>query len=323
MNNFQDLFKEIKYANTIMLVCHKAPDGDAFGATTALYKALKNLNKTVEIYCEKPYNAKLSFIPNSECFSNEKLINKYDLAISLDCADISRIGEWEKLYQTAKRTVCIDHHESNPRFADYNYVSPKSSATCELLYEILEQLDSEQKCIDSEVAFSLYCGIITDSGDFKNTCTTDKTEEIAYKIRKKFNIDSKKIVYHFMDEIEHNVFLLKTRVLNKAIFNEEKTVGIICFTNEDFEKTGTDNTCTEGIINDIKNIRGIRVAAAITQIGEENYKISLRSHKDYPIVNLAIQKGGGGHDCAAGYRENGYQLDVIDQVMSDCTKYAE
>lgn len=323
MSNYSDLFREINRAENIMLVCHKSPDGDAFGSTTALYKALINLNKKVELYCELPYSKKLEFIPNSEVFMQEKVIKKYDLAISLDCADSPRLGDFEKLFFSTKRTICIDHHETNPNYADLNYVSPKSSATCEYLYEILKELDETQKCMDSEVAFSLYCGIITDSGDFKNTCTTDKTIEIARELKNDYSIDSQLIIYHFMDEIDFNTFKLKTRVLQKAIFNEEKTVGIIYFSQADFDATSTDMTCTEGIINELKNIKGVRVAASITQVAEEKFKVSLRSHKNYPIVNLARQKGGGGHDNAAGYQEYGYELDVLDQVMSDCSKYAE
>lgn len=323
-NDFSQIITEISKSKNIMLVCHKSPDGDAFGSTTALYKALINLNKNVEIYCEFPYNEKLDFIPNSNAFSFEKKIDKYDLAISLDCSDLQRIYPYINLFQSAKTTICIDHHSTNTGFADINYISGDSAANCEFLYTILKEIEkSLGKCLDDEIATSLYCGIITDSGHFMNNNTTALTKKIAQEIDENFNIDTVKIIKHFMDEVSYDVFKLKTRVLAKAIFNEEKTVGVICFTKKDFSETNTDQTCTEGIINSIINIIGVRVAAAITEIGEESFKVSLRSKPEYPINILAKNKGGGGHQNAAGYNENGYFYDVVDRVMRDCSNYAE
>lgn len=324
MSKYQQLFNEITKNNKIMLICHKSPDGDAFGSTLALYKVLINLNKQVDVYCELPYNKKLSFIPNSDKFLIDKNEDKYDLAISLDCAASSRLGIYYDLFFKAKKTICIDHHNTNDGYANINFISPESAATCEYLYIILKEMEKEfPSIIDNEVATSLYCGIITDSGNFKNANTTLLTKKIAQEIEENYKVESSRIVKHFMDEIDFNVFQLKIRVLSKAIFNDSKTVGIICFKKEDFVATNTDLTCTEGIVNDIKDISGIRIAASIIELSDESYKISLRSDVKYPVNILAANKGGGGHPCAAGYQEKGYFYDVLDRVMRDCENYAE
>ena len=66
----------------------------------------------------------------------------YDVVICLDCANVSRLGKFEDIFKNAKHTVNIDHHESNEKFADNNYIYTCSS-TCELIYIISKALNWE------------------------------------------------------------------------------------------------------------------------------------------------------------------------------------
>ena len=98
----------------------------------------------------------------------------YDLFISQDCGSIDRLGASLKYFETAKRTVCIDHHISNNHFADENYIVPEASSTSELVYRLL---DVEK--ITTEIAECLYLGIVHDTGVFQYSCTAPETMEAA------------------------------------------------------------------------------------------------------------------------------------------------
>ena len=104
-------------------------------------------------------------------FVEEKV---YDLFIALDAGDKQRLGASAKYFDTAKRTVCIDHHISNPGYAQSNYIEAEASSTCELIYDILD----EDK-IGKNIAEALYMGIAHDTGVFQYTCTSSKTMQIA------------------------------------------------------------------------------------------------------------------------------------------------
>ncbi len=113
-----------------------------------------------------------------------------------------------------------------------------------------------------------------------------------------------------------NKFKLKNRVLENARFFENDRVGIIHFRQVDFEATGTSEDQTEGIINNIRDIDGVDVAIAITDTKSENsFKISIRTADCVDAAAIASVFGGGGHQCAAGCRANGFYEDIKDKLL--------
>ena len=320
-----EAFSDIVFNKTnkkFMIISHYNPDGDTCGSALALYEALINIGKEVDVFCSSDFNKKLSFIPNFEVY-NKKHLSSYDVAIAVDCADDKRLGDYSQEFYKTKTTICIDHHGTNPKFAQLNYVKPEAAATCEFLYDIIKEMDNIQKCFDTKVAKALYCGIITDSGNFQNSNTYLRTKDVARAIEFEFDIKPSEIINHFMNEISLPVFNLKNRVLSKAKFFEDNLIGIIYFSIEDFNATGTTMTDTEGIINEVKNIDSVKIAVAITQQSEINFKISMRSIPSCPIDRLAASFGGGGHPCAAGFALQGSFYDVLEKVEYACRQYLD
>ncbi len=305
-----------------MIISHINPDGDTCGCALALYKALVNFGKEVEVFCSSEFNSKLSYIPNFEVYNKTKP-SMYDVCIAVDCADEKRLGDYLDNFLKTKQRIVIDHHGTNTYFGQINYVNPKAAAACEIIYEIIQEMCKIKNCFDDDIAKALYSGIITDSGNFMNSNTTDRTKEIAKELAQNSNINTQDIINHFMNSVSLPVFKLKNLVLSKAKFYEDNKIGIIYFSIDDFNKTGTTMLDTEGIINEIKNIDGIKIAVAITQKSENDYKISLRSVPSSPVDRLAASFGGGGHPCAAGFALQGNYYDVLDRVIYACKQYVE
>ena len=166
--------EEIEKAKKIVILTHENPDGDAIGSSLAMYIALKNINKQVDVII--PEHSKIfDFLPGAEDIK-ESSQEDYDLAISVDCADIKRLNGWSNYFEDAKTTISIDHHGSNKMFADYNYVDPVSPACAQILIVVLQFLGIE---ITKEIGNCLLTGIITDTGGFNYPGVTSETFEFA------------------------------------------------------------------------------------------------------------------------------------------------
>ena len=320
---FENILNEIEKSESILIISHINPDGDTCGSALAMYLALKQIGKDVAVVCDSDFNTKLSVLPSFDAYNKYDENKKYDLYIAVDCSDELRLGKFQNAFLRAKSSVCIDHHGTNTKFAKLNYVNTNAAANCENIYKLLCELDSKTPCLNKEIGICLYSGIITDSGNFMNNNTTHVTKQIAQEIEERFDLNTGDIVNHFMNEVSYDVFMLKTRVLAKAKFYDNNTIGIIYFSQEDFKATNTSMPDTEGIINEIRNVDTVKIAVAVTQKNDIEYKVSLRSVPTCRVDRLAASFGGGGHPVAAGFSIQGNFYDVMERILKACRDYVE
>ena len=163
-------------AGNIAIVGHVRPDGDCVGSCLAVcnYITEQYPEKTVDVYLETP-PAKFSYLKQFERIcSDPDTGNQYDLCICLDSGDRERLGKNVVYLNTAKTSICIDHHITNQGYAAANFVKADASATCEVLYDFLD----EEK-ISRDVAECIYTGILHDTNVFKNSNTTQRTMHVA------------------------------------------------------------------------------------------------------------------------------------------------
>ena len=168
------LLELIEKAKNIAITGHVSPDGDCTGSTLALYNYItENFeDKQVRVCLEKP-SMKFSYMKGFNLISEDPFLEA-DLLVSLDASDRERLGSRGVMLDTAKNSICIDHHITNTNFAGFNIVEDFRSSTCELLYTLL---DYEKISVNTAVC--LYTGIVHDSGVFKYQSTTRQTMEIA------------------------------------------------------------------------------------------------------------------------------------------------
>lgn len=310
--------KAINYldnAKTVALVCHINPDGDAIGSVLAFSVVLEKLGKTVGVFCDNLPPKKFEFLQNFDKF-NVNPEKKFDLAVAVDCSDLARTGECGKYFKHAKETLSVDHHKTNQSFTDYVLCEINASATAELLFDIITELEKNKniKLIDDKVAEALFLAIVTDSGAFSFSNVTSKTHLIASELVK-YNFNPSGIIYDMISAKSKNVFSLSVRVLNKVKFYFDNRLAIITFTKDDFKATDTSNSDTEGIITNLINISEVKIAVALTEDSEKYYKVSVRTKEPVDAADFAVTFGGGGHNRAAGFRLNGFYEDVIEKLL--------
>ena len=180
-----NILEEINKANSIVLLTHENPDGDAIGSSLALYHALKAYGKNVDVVIPE-YSRTFEFLPGTNEIRKEGTLNSYDLVISLDCASIKMLNGFAKYFENAKYKVVIDHHGTNNMYGDLNFVNPDAPACAQILIVILNYFKME---ITKEIGTCILAGIITDTGGFKYSGVTAETFEfVAWLLNKGVNV---------------------------------------------------------------------------------------------------------------------------------------
>lgn len=251
--------------------------------------------------------------PKSGHFSEDNIsFNKgkieYDLIITLDCAELSQLGDLysnniELFYQIP--VINIDHHISNTHYGKINYVDIMASSTTELLISLFEELGKKENLdlIDEDIATLLLTGIITDTGSFQNANTTPRSfassaNLIAYGARQQ------EIIQHIYKTKELSQLKLWGRVLSKIQIDEKYKIVWSVVSQQDFKDTESSEEATGDIIDELMtNAPGAEIVLLIKE--KEDLVISVSLRTTNPSINasaIAEEFGGGGHARAAGFK---------------------
>ena len=306
-----NIFDKISSAISVGIAGHVRPDGDCVGSCMAMFLYLQKCypNINVDVYLE--------MVP--EVFSYIKGIEKvhitydtakeYDVFITLDCGDMERLGQAAVLFNRAKHTINIDHHISNTKFADENYVEPHASSTCETLFGLLEESN-----IDKEIATALYTGIIHDTGVFKHSNTSKQTMIIAGKLMS-HEIEFSKIIDESFYQKTYMQNQLLGRCLAESIMALDGKCIISTISKNIMNFYGATSKDIDGIIDQLRVTKGVEVALLLHEIGNQQYKVSMRSNNQVDVSKIAVYFGGGGHVKAAGCTMTGTSYDVINNII--------
>ena len=303
-------------AGTIAIVGHVRPDGDCVGSCLAVcnYITEQYPEKTVDVYLETP-PVKFSYLKQFERICSDPETGKqYDLCICLDSGDRERLGKNVVYLDTAKTSICIDHHITNQGYGAANFVKADASATCELLYDFLD----EEK-ISKEVAECIYTGILHDTNVFKNSNTTERTMQVAGAMMAK-GINFSRII----DESFYKKTYVQNQIMGRALlesitFLDGKAI-FSALRQSDLDFYGVTGKDLDGIIDQLRLTEGVEVAIFLYETGPQQYKVSLRSQKIVDVSQVAFYFGGGGHVRAAGCTMSGSIHDVINNLSLHIAK---
>lgn len=297
-------------AKTILIAGHFRPDGDCVGAAAAAYLYLKKIYPEAQIsaYVEKVPEVYRFLDPEHSIFVEKLPEGPVDLFLSLDSSSKDRLGEAERLFDTAGRTACIDHHVSNLGYARENFVEAGSSSACEVLYGLMEE-----ELIDTRIAEAIYIGIIMDTGVFRYSNTSKKTMEIAGSLMEK-GVP----FWKYIDECFYQRTYTQTQLLGRTLLTSmrlmEGRVIVATVTRRMLEFYGAQTEDIEGIIDQLRVTKGVEVALLLQEIDDQQYKVSMRSNTFVDVSKIAVYFGGGGHVKAAGCTMRGSLHDVVNNI---------
>lgn len=297
VDKFLSVIGELK-SKKVAVIGHMRPDGDCIGSQVALVRGLKALGVEA-VGLNKSIVPKFleSFIGDTPFASGNFSDYRNYIAITVDCSDMSRIGdELRSIFPNIK--LSIDHHISNENYAENNIVEGAAAATCEILARIF--INSKTP-IDRVTAEALYLGIATDTGQFRYSATNAEVFSLCAKLVELGARPSETANRLYEQESLERILLLEKFLgtLKLELNGKLCTSGI---TQEMFQSTGTNKEHTEGFVDYPRSIQGVEIATLIEELADGNIKASLRAKEEKMRVDLlAKQFGGGGHACAAGF----------------------
>lgn len=311
------VLEAIRGQETFCVVGHVRPDGDCVGSQLALTLALRNEGKKVVCWNEDAIPQKYRFLDPEGLFQKPKPGMKFDCVIATDCASYERLGRAGRYAARRKILVNIDHHESNPRYGDVNWVSAREPATGELIFRLLK---AARWSITKPIADLLFAAISTDTGSFQYPTTRPGTFHAAAELVTR-GADLAKIC----DEVYQSYPLSRARLLRHVYsqfrLTDNNRVAYLWLKRKDLSRTGAESNDTEGVIDHIRAIEPVVVACVFEEIEPELTRLSLRSKTPEVNVNeIAAQFGGGGHQAAAGARIPGKPLAVQRKVIAAIKK---
>ena len=310
-----DLYNEMQNAITVVVIAHEAPDGDAIGSCLAMCLALKNMGKQVDVLM-KDYPANFNFLPGKEFIKEETDIEKYDLAICLDCPTLSRVHkDFQKYFENAKVKAEIDHHTKNEMFGDFNIVNHVSPAACQILATSFDYLNIE---ITKDIATCLLTGIITDTGGFKNTGITTETFDFASECLEK-GINIPYVFKQAMFTTTRTKFEAEKLAMERMEFFHDGKIAFTYLTSEDKERIGLKAGEQDGIVEIGKGIEGVEVSIFLYE-KDSGFKASLRSNDYVNVSEVCFKFGGGGHIKAAGATLNMSFEEAKDAIINEIEK---
>lgn len=291
-----DILEEIKKAQTIAVLTHESPDGDAVSSSLSVMHAITQLGKEVDVIIPE-YSRDFQFLPGSEKILSQGKIENYDLVISVDCADLKRLVGAKEYFENAKTTIEIDHHSVNGMYADYNYVDPAAPSCCQVLIAMFEYYGVE---ITKDLATCILTGIITDTGGFQWGGVSPETFEFAAELVRK-GAKLKEICRIALRKKSKAHCELEKLVYNRLEYFEGGKIALAYLTLEDYNSLNTEMGDDEGLVEMLRDIEGVEVAALLKEKeGANGFKGSLRSHETVNVSDIALLLGGGGHRGAAG-----------------------
>ncbi len=296
MTDLNEIKNKILNSKYTAIVCHHNPDGDTLGSAFALSRTLEKLGKKNDILCADALPKKFTFMNDRELM-HEYDKNKYELTIFVDSGDIKLTGKlFEDVDISDIETINIDHHGTNLKYANLNFVDSTYSSASELILELIKTLGVTP---DETTAEYLYTGMVTDTGQFAYSYTSARTHEnAAYLIN--CGVNFSKIHYDIFKSMPIQRLLLMKHMLGNMTLSDENKIAISILTLDDFEQCNATAQDSDALVNIMLSTDSVLVAVLVRQVDNDTFKASFRSMDHIDISVAAKSLGGGGHKQAAG-----------------------
>lgn len=308
----------IRANKSFMVSSHINLEGDSLGSLVAMYSLLKKMGKKAWIVVDEEPARIYKFISKGiKIYTRPPEEAKFDAVIILDSPSIDRIGRAAKYIHKAKTIINIDHHVSNIRFGDVNWVEPKASSVGEMLYKLFVR--TKQK-IDRIVAEGLYIAILTDTGSFRYGNTAPGSFEVAADLLR-LGVKPHWISEMIYERSDFNDMKLLGMSLATLQRTKDGKIAWLCVTDDMFRRTKTDLSATERFVDFPRSIDGVKVAMFFKKVpGSNRIKVSFRSKGKADVNKIAKAFGGGGHKAAAGCEVKGSLENAVKKIIKEVRK---
>ena len=298
----------IDKSNSILILTHESPDGDAIGSSMAFYDMLLELKKNVDIVIPEfpeTFNY-LNHISDIKTSSDKE----YDLCIVLDCSNKKRVSQSNNEFDNCKKSIVIDHHISNAKYGDINYVEGATSSCCQVVYYLFKEWKVK---INKDIGEALITGCLTDSNGFRNNDVNNWTFLMAAELFD-LGINIYRIYYLAISKKSMAQYLLMKMTLDRMELFADGKIAFSYISREDMENVSAKQGDHEGLVDLGRNIDGVEVSIFMRE--DDIYRVSFRSNGLIDVNEVAKKFDGGGHKMAAGVKLSGSFKEIKEKVIS-------
>jgi len=309
MKAIDQFYPQLQTPSRIVVTMHQKPDGDAMGSALGLYHFLVALGHEVTVVSPTNWASFLDWMPGIDMvvdFEQQKekalgLIQSAHLIFCLDFNVLHRTKNMEAPLLAATCTkILIDHHEQPQAEAfSYGISDTSKSSTCEMVYDFIVQ-SGNGDILNTTIAQCLYTGVMTDTGSFRFPATTASVHRMVAHLKE---LGLKHTIIH--ENIYDNFLENRLRFIGFALMNRlevfyEYNTALMYITKADLQRYNIKTGDTEGLVNYLLTIQGIRFGALVID-REGERKWSFRSKGAFDVNQFARKHfNGGGHVNAAG-----------------------
>ena len=298
---------------------HECPDGDSLGSAMAMACALRKLKKDVRVMTDM-VPQKYGYLPLVDLVKPTAPPDLSRRIVMLfDTPTLDRLGALKPFLDGCKNLVNIDHHVSNTLYGTVNWIDTSAASVGEQVYALLKMLRVK---LDKDIATCIYTSIVTDTGKFQYSNTTQRTHRITADLLTT-GLDHQRIIEHIYEDYPKEKLAMVCGALSTLKLECGGKVAWMAVSRELLQSTGATLEWADDIINYARGIKGVEAAVVFKESERDGeFKVSLRSRNpDVVDVNaIACKYSGGGHKAAAGYSICGSLDEVSQKVLADFRK---
>jgi len=297
-NSLQDVLGALRGADSFLITSHTGPDGDSVGSMLGMKYLLQALGKKpITCALQDPIPRIYDWVPGSiEIMDSESIEGTFDLVIVVDVAQRERIGRVGERLSADQRFVVVDHHPEENPFGAVNFVD-RTYASCSEIMLDLYDLAGLTPSLDAATA--IYVGLVTDTGSFRFGNTDSRAHRNAARLLE-MGVNAPEIVTRVLDVMSMQKLALLRLVLERVERSGCERFAWSYLIELDLQQADADSDDTDGLINFVRNLEGIEVAALFRELHPNKVKVSLRARKPIDAGKILKPLGGGGHVGAAG-----------------------
>jgi len=323
MKPIEEIKPLLESPKKVVITMHQKPDADAMGSSLAMYHYLIQKGHQVTVISPTNFPDFLKWMPGANDVidyesSMDRAIQALEGIDLLFCLDFNALYRTKNLAPHLEKLNCtkilIDHHlEPQPSF-DYGVSDTKASSTAQLVYETIYKLGDEQY-INLEIAECIYAGTVTDTGSFRFASTSAAVHRMVADLMErglKHEVIHQAIYDNFL---ENRLRFLGHSLLNRMEVFYEYNTAMLAIPYSDLKRFDLQTGDTEGLVNFLLSIQGIKMAALIIDRNSE-VKLSFRSKGNFDVNTFARKYfDGGGHFNASGGRSTDSLEKTVDRFV--------
>lgn len=302
----------VENSESILVVTHVSPDGDAIGSLLGMGNALRQLGKKVDVAVDEGVPDFVEFLPGADTVKPKLTVGEWDLMISVDASDEVRTGKVGAFgRERSKKVINLDHHATNTLFGDEQLVLSNAVSATEVIYRWLDAIDFP---FTPEVSTPLLTGLVTDTLGFRTSNVTSDTLSIAQSLME-CGASLTEVTERTLDTKSYLVVNLWKTALASAELYEG---GVIAanVTQEDIKRAGLREVTDGGLVGFLVKVNEAMIAVVFKELADGKVEISLRSKPGFDVSEVAFGLGGGGHKQASGATIDGPLEEARKRVLA-------